>query len=631
MKRKLLKYAALGMSAVLMAGVCPVTAAAQSYNEIYCLGSIPDVAVSDSAVSGAAAVPAYLTILPEHGVGKGESIVVTVENGHFDFDAYLPEAYTYIAANGYNYNQIVQNYNSGMTVLQVLNSSLGAYGYELPYQYNLSYVDSNRVEIELFQIDENYCSEINPVSFARPRYNIPLPLVADGEQADIRITVDSNGSGITGGNMAVLSAAAVCVSADSLNVGDKIPAGAYISGAGGVEIYGEMYLPDANGGVALPVKGKFGVEMFYTVSSLADGIIVLNGGGTPAYVNNIDISHTCKTVVGLPVGTLYKDDEQLEADTREWSAYTPVCFKYVPESGVEKGTTLTFKLDGKAEFDESVYPMPIYTRYKGSEEGYDAAAAMLDEGMSVKDALTSFLGNSTNKIPYKVVSVTKDEMTVELFPIDKEDCGVRGGVSYEIPAYNIPIHAIAKQAGTAMVTVSDSTGSINKQFALADITAAGNTYRWYSLSQGDKVKSGDKIRFDSQQYIVPAINFYTPDGKFVKTVKANGDSRNIVIPENVGVLDSGVFEVTAAGSNYVGLKMAEAEKPDVIMGDADNSGILSAADCSEIMQKVLNSAYKMPVEDITSDYLVVLDMDGNGTLTASDAADVLQSVLEGNS
>ena len=65
-----------------------------------------------------------------------------------------------------------------------------------------------------------------------------------------------------------------------------------------------------------------------------------------------------------------------------------------------------------------------------------------------------------------------------------------------------------------------------------------------------------------------------------------------------------------------------------ILGDADASGMLTANDCAVILKKVFDSAYVMPVEEHTDDYLSCADVTEDGILTAADPAMVLQKVLD---
>lgn len=86
-----------------------------------------------------------------------------------------------------------------------------------------------------------------------------------------------------------------------------------------------------------------------------------------------------------------------------------------------------------------------------------------------------------------------------------------------------------------------------------------------------------------------------------------------------------IFSALAAA--IFALNSTAAYGGEIIQGDADGSGLLTSNDCTAIMQKVYNSSYKMPVEDLTDDYMTVVDVNGDAVLTSADAASVLQKVL----
>ena len=64
-----------------------------------------------------------------------------------------------------------------------------------------------------------------------------------------------------------------------------------------------------------------------------------------------------------------------------------------------------------------------------------------------------------------------------------------------------------------------------------------------------------------------------------------------------------------------------------VKGDADCDGKITAADSAVILQRVLNSSFKMDIEKKTSDYMNYVDVDKDKKLTAADASMVLQKVL----
>lgn len=69
------------------------------------------------------------------------------------------------------------------------------------------------------------------------------------------------------------------------------------------------------------------------------------------------------------------------------------------------------------------------------------------------------------------------------------------------------------------------------------------------------------------------------------------------------------------------------EATELIYGDADGSGVLTAADASVILQKVLVRDYLFPIENMAYNYMKIIDVDKDNILTSADCAMVLQKVL----
>jgi hypothetical protein len=47
-----------------------------------------------------------------------------------------------------------------------------------------------------------------------------------------------------------------------------------------------------------------------------------------------------------------------------------------------------------------------------------------------------------------------------------------------------------------------------------------------------------------------------------------------------------------------------------------------------LLNKVLNSNYKLPIEDKSDEYIIYADVDGDGVLTARDVTAILQKALQ---
>ncbi len=67
-----------------------------------------------------------------------------------------------------------------------------------------------------------------------------------------------------------------------------------------------------------------------------------------------------------------------------------------------------------------------------------------------------------------------------------------------------------------------------------------------------------------------------------------------------------------------------------IFGDADTSGILTSFDAANILYKALNLSYITEIDKVVSDSLYYLDVNRDGAVTASDATYILQKVLDSN-
>lgn len=66
-----------------------------------------------------------------------------------------------------------------------------------------------------------------------------------------------------------------------------------------------------------------------------------------------------------------------------------------------------------------------------------------------------------------------------------------------------------------------------------------------------------------------------------------------------------------------------------LYGDADANQMLTAMDCAQIIQKILDNCVVMPIEEVSDEYTRYIDVaDADGLITANDAAFVLQKVLD---
>ena len=72
---------------------------------------------------------------------------------------------------------------------------------------------------------------------------------------------------------------------------------------------------------------------------------------------------------------------------------------------------------------------------------------------------------------------------------------------------------------------------------------------------------------------------------------------------------------------------AKVSGDDKLKGDVNNDGVITVADAVCVLQKVLDSKFELPIQDVNSDYMWFADVDNNRILTAADASMILQKAL----
>lgn len=201
MKRKI----AILLAAVMTTAMLPMNVMASSSNSVTKRLTVKDEDpigsdwVDDNetevATSGDSYKPVYLKLLPQTGVENNSSIIINIENGQFDEEKFAMPIYK--SGQGNTFDQMMADYEKGMSLTQVLNSNLGNTSLEIPYK--IVNVSKREMEIQLFPIDEKDCDKSsNSVAYEKPYYYIPIHALADGT-GDVKITIDDNESNITGG------------------------------------------------------------------------------------------------------------------------------------------------------------------------------------------------------------------------------------------------------------------------------------------------------------------------------------------------------------------------------------------------------------------------------------------------
>lgn len=142
--------------------------------------------------------PVKLQIRPAYEVEDGSTIILKIKNGRFDERLIDQDPYIFkTVASRVTYDELMADKRDPNTVLtQYIGNENSR---NMPY--GLKYISPEMIEVSLYPIDDVYVNRNNSsVTMGIPFYNIALPVTSEGsELGDIRLSVDSNGTVIKGG------------------------------------------------------------------------------------------------------------------------------------------------------------------------------------------------------------------------------------------------------------------------------------------------------------------------------------------------------------------------------------------------------------------------------------------------
>lgn len=237
MKRKI----ALVLAAAMTVAMLPMNAMAASSNSLSKSGtSIKDdeiliTGVEDRSldmVTSAGALkggtPVSLQVRPTSEVKKGESIILTVENGKFDKNLLDKTPFVFkTETTGVGYDTLISD---GRKVNDVLTDYIGnENSRKLPYGFR--FINSEQIEVYLFPIGDDKVNQNNSdVTKGTPYYDIALPITTeDSDEGALTVSIDSNDSAISSGSYTVAtvtssdgSTTASVVAADVDTTSDEI-------------------------------------------------------------------------------------------------------------------------------------------------------------------------------------------------------------------------------------------------------------------------------------------------------------------------------------------------------------------------------------------------------------------------
>ena len=142
--------------------------------------------------------PVKLQIQPAYEVEDGSTIILKIENGKFDERLIDQDPYIFkTEASRVTYDELMADKRDPNSVLtQYIGNENSR---NMPY--GLKYISPEMIEVSLYPLDDMYVNRNNSsVTQGIPVYNIPLPVTSEGSEiGDIKLSVDSNGTVIKGG------------------------------------------------------------------------------------------------------------------------------------------------------------------------------------------------------------------------------------------------------------------------------------------------------------------------------------------------------------------------------------------------------------------------------------------------
>ena len=183
----------------------------------------------------------YLKITPQYGINENDSIVLTLDNGTFDKDKTESIGYS-SPANAKSYDDMMQDYHSGLPLATVLNSQLGNSGCELPYK--TEYLSASQIKVYLFPINEQDCDKVtNRIAYDKPYYYIPIFATAGNQ--DVYLSIDTLNVALPYGVKKCIATVKGGTSTETTNktgvLNENI---SYIFGSGNLNVTGSGEMPD---------------------------------------------------------------------------------------------------------------------------------------------------------------------------------------------------------------------------------------------------------------------------------------------------------------------------------------------------------------------------------------------------
>ncbi|MCC8097965.1 MAG: hypothetical protein LIO44_05310 [Eubacterium sp.] len=184
-----------------------------------------------------------------------------------------------------------------------------------------------------------------------------------------------------------------------------------------------------------------------------------------------------------------------------------------------------------------------------------------------------------------------------------------------------------KAIGAAVLALSVFSAGVSAQGAVIDITGAEINSNGYVDVNVSVTEPEDNMQYTMLVLKAASDGSYTLDN----IVYLNQLNKGEYNEADEGISFTMAFAAESGESYLVKVGGTAVSEPDsyefgeeggdVMYGDADSNGILTANDSAEALMKALNSEYKAKAE------LKVIDVNGNGEVDAGDSAEILSKVL----
>lgn len=191
-----------------------------------------------------------------------------------------------------------------------------------------------------------------------------------------------------------------------------------------------------------------------------------------------------------------------------------------------------------------------------------------------------------------------------------------------------------------LIAMGYNTGDVTDSYS--KITVHANGMVMYSESYGAKTNANDFITFEAEENGICKVSVdITASNTDTIQLKVNGEAVSEPTEANAGTTVLLSAEVkkgdkvtlsTPTRSNLYYKRVDVSYEAKTVetypVGDVDADGKISVNDASILLQKVLDTASELPIENKVEDYMENADVNKDGTITAIDVAMILRKALD---